>query len=207
MANPLTSNGPRANVRGINTRSRLLDAALGAFATNGFHGTSTRDIAEAAGMSPAGVYAHFPTKEEVLFRLSLSGHTDVRDLVLAAACATTEPVARLRGVVRDFVVWHARFHTHARVVQYEMAALSAEHAEAIAALRRETQATVRGVLEDGVRRRDFAMDDPRTVARALVSLGIDVARWFDPTGPLTPEAIGTEYAELALRMAGYREEQ
>lgn len=204
MVTGAAEQGPRLNIRGERTRSRLLDAALGAFAANGFHGTSTRDIAEAAGMSPAGVYAHYATKEEVLFRLSLSGHTDVRDLVLAAASGSEDPAVKLREIIAEFAAWHARFHTHARVVQYEMAALTDVHRDVIAALRRETQATVRDVLDEGVARGVFVLASSRTVARALVSLGIDVARWYDPAGPLTPEAIGREYADLALRMAGHR---
>ena len=37
---------------------RLLEAAVAAFADRGFHGTTTRDIATAAGLSPAAVYVH-----------------------------------------------------------------------------------------------------------------------------------------------------
>lgn len=200
MATEPTERELRSNVRGIHTRSRLLDAALASFAANGFHGTSTRDIAEAAGMSPSAVYAHYSTKEELLFRLSLSGHTEVRDLVVAAASASDDPVTQLRDIVTGFVAWHARFHTHARVVQYEMAALSVGHREIIAALRHETQATLRQVLDDGVARGLFAIASSRTVARALSSLAIDVARWFEPSGSLTPEKIASDYVELALGM-------
>jgi AcrR family transcriptional regulator len=40
------------------TRARLLDAAIAAFAEKGFNGTTTRDIAAAAGLNPAAVYVH-----------------------------------------------------------------------------------------------------------------------------------------------------
>jgi AcrR family transcriptional regulator len=42
---------PRAEA----TRARLVEAAIAAFAEKGFHGTTTRDIAAAAGMSPAAL--------------------------------------------------------------------------------------------------------------------------------------------------------
>ncbi|MDQ1536947.1 MAG: hypothetical protein QOE58_1340, partial [Actinomycetota bacterium] len=44
---------------------RLMDAAVDAFADKGFHATSTRDIAARAQMSPAGVYVHFASKEDL----------------------------------------------------------------------------------------------------------------------------------------------
>jgi len=191
---------PRANVRGVSTRARLLDAALSSFSDRGFHGTSTRDIAEAAGMSPAALYAHYPTKEELLFKLSLEGHRDVREVVLGASAGSTNPTEQLRAIAFDFSAWHARFHTQARVVQYEMAALTPDHAAVIATIRRETQACVRGVILGGLEAGAFAVADPSTAARAILSLGIDVARWYDPAGPLNPEGIGQQYSELALRM-------
>ena len=47
-----------ASGRAAATRERLLTAAGIAFSKRGFHATSTRDIAAAAGMSPAAVYVH-----------------------------------------------------------------------------------------------------------------------------------------------------
>jgi hypothetical protein len=39
-------------------------------------------------------------------------------------------------------------------------------------------------------------------ALALLSLGIDIARWYRDEGTWTPEDIGDNYAELALRIVG-----
>ncbi|SCE24280.1 transcriptional regulator, TetR family, partial [Streptomyces sp. Termitarium-T10T-6] len=49
---------------------RLLVAAVDAFAERGYHATTTRDIAGRAGMSPAALYIHFKTKQELLHRIS-----------------------------------------------------------------------------------------------------------------------------------------
>jgi hypothetical protein len=48
----------------------------------------------------------------------------------------------------------------------------------------------------------MAVDDPRAVTRAVLSLTVDVARWYDPAGHDTPWAIGALYADLAARMVG-----
>ena len=53
---------------------RLLVAAVEAFAERGYHATTTRDIAGRAGMSPAALYIHYKTKEELLHRISRIGH-------------------------------------------------------------------------------------------------------------------------------------
>lgn len=193
----------RANARGESTRARLLGAALQAFAKQGFHGTSTRDLADAAGMSPAAVYVHYPTKEELLFQLSLAGHSGVRDVVLHAMQTSDLPPEQLREAARQFAAWHARFHTQARVVQYEMAAMTPEHVEEIAKMRRAIQARLRDVIVAGVERGDFHVPDVSMAALAVLSMGIDVARWYREDGAWTPEQIGAQYGELALRLVGY----
>lgn len=192
----------RRNARGESTRTKLLDAALQAFAIRGFHGTSTRDIAEAAGMSPASVYVHYPTKEHLLFELSLAGHRDVQAVVEQAAARSTQPEKQLREVARDYTVWHAQRHTTARVVQYEMAALSLSHVTQVARIRKEMQDLLHRLIASGAETGRFNTADPSMTALAILSLGIDVARWYREDGPWTPEKIGEHYGDLALRMVG-----
>ncbi|MGH2669006.1 MAG: TetR/AcrR family transcriptional regulator [bacterium] len=49
-------------------RQLLLDAARAAFATNGYAGTSTREISERAGVSEALLFRHFGTKAQLFQR-------------------------------------------------------------------------------------------------------------------------------------------
>ncbi len=51
--------------RGEDTRRRLVAAAYDLFLQNGYHGTSMRQIAQAAGVAVGGIYNHFPGKEEI----------------------------------------------------------------------------------------------------------------------------------------------
>ena len=113
-----------------------------------------------------------------------------------------EPVAQLLAVVRTFTVHHARGHVRARVVNYELAAHSPEHPHEIAAIRRRIEGLVRELVESGVRAGVFHTPDPRMTALAVLSLGIDVARWYRDEGEWTPEEIADHYCELALRMVG-----
>ena len=52
--------------RGLARQQQILDAALELFATNGYRSTSLATIAEAVGLSEAGVLHHFPSKEALL---------------------------------------------------------------------------------------------------------------------------------------------
>ncbi|MCK0440477.1 TetR/AcrR family transcriptional regulator [Gordonia alkaliphila] len=182
------------------TRARLLDAAVTAFADRGFHGTTTRDLAAAAGMSPAAVYVHYPSKEDLLYQLSLGGHRDTLAVVDEYDDPELAPAARLHRLIRGFSRHHAENHTTARVVNYELASLSPEHYTEIRQLRREIARRMRAVVDAGMASGDFATSDPRAVTLALLSMNIDIARWYDEGGSLSPEALSDAYADLALRM-------
>ena len=186
------------------TRARLLEAAVTAFAEKGFHSTTTRDIAAAAGMSPAALYVHHRSKEELLYLISRTGHERTLARMRAGVASSEEPVEQLRTVVHDFAVDHARAHTGARVVNYELAALSPEHLREIRAIRQQIDQELRQVVEAGVAAGDFDTPDPRMAAVALLSLGIDIARWYRDEGSWTPEDIADHYADLALRVVGAR---
>jgi AcrR family transcriptional regulator len=181
---------------------RLLLGAVEAFAERGFHATTTRDIAGRAGMSPAALYIHYKTKEELLYQISRVGHERSVRILTEAAATEGDNARRLQSAVRTFVCWHAEHHTTARVVQYELASLEPGHYEEIVVLRRRTEEILRGILSDGVTAGEFAVADIRGTALAVLSLCIDVARWFRTGGRRSPEEIGALYAGLALRMVG-----
>ncbi|MFE3408576.1 TetR/AcrR family transcriptional regulator [Streptomyces mirabilis] len=184
---------------------RLLVAAVEAFAERGYHATTTRDIAGRAGMSPAALYIHYKTKEELLHRISRIGHDKALDIVRGAALGGGSAAERLTDAVRSFVRWHAGQHTTARVVQYELEALGPEARAEIVALRRQTDAAVRGIIADGVAAGDFDVPDVPGTTLAVLSLCIDVARWFNVDGPRTPDEVGALYADLVLRMVGAKQ--
>ena len=188
--------------RGDATRARLLDAAVNAFAEKGFHGTTTRDIAAGAGVSPAALYVHHRSKEEMLYLISRDGHAETLALINQGVAHTDGCTETLRRVVHEFAAQHARGHTIARIINYEVAALTPEHMSEIAALRHDIQSVMRRLISRGVEANEFDVMDVDLTAAAILSMGIDLARWYTEGGRWTPEQIGDHYAEFALRIVG-----
>ncbi|MEP7332322.1 MAG: TetR/AcrR family transcriptional regulator [Terracoccus sp.] len=184
------------------TVDRLMQAAARAFADKGFHATTTRDIASGAGLSPAGVYVHFGSKEELLFNLSRIGHESALRGVREAVADAATPTQQLADLVATFSQWHAEQYEIARVVQYEHHHLTSEHHAEVLALRKQIDAVVRSILEAGTREGLFTIDDIGDTSLALLSIAVDVARWYSPTIRRTPAQIGATNAHLALRLVG-----
>ena len=185
---------------GGDSAQRLMDAAVDAFAYKGFHATSTRDIAARAHLSPAGVYVHFASKQDLLFQLCLRGHVLALEVVDTARQSAKTPPAQLVAIVSAFARWHAEQFRTARIVQYEFPQLTPEHREEVLTLRKQIDAVLTEVLRAGVANGDFDIADVSMTTLALQSLSIDVARWYKPGTRRTPEAIGTAYGDLALRL-------
>ena len=105
--------GPRA-ARGAAARDRVVHAALRAYATNGYSGSSLSGIAAAAGLTTAGLLHHFPSKEELLVavlrerdrldgdRFHLRGFAGLD--ALDALVKLVEANATTPGLVRAFTV-------------------------------------------------------------------------------------------------------
>ena len=188
----------------ITARERLINAAIEAFAEKGFGATTTRDIASRAGMSPAAVYVHHDSKESLLFTVSLQGHRRALDVINSAAGASTDPVERLRTMVYQFSLWHADNSRVGRIVQWEYHALTPEHRAEIATYRRSIEKTMQDALTDGVGQGVLDVVDIPGTAFSLLSLGVDLVRWFEPGGSRSGHDLAALHAELAVRMTATR---
>lgn len=197
--NQLTEHAVPEDLQPIAMR-RLLDAAIAAFAERGFHGTTTRDIAARAGLSPAALYVHYRSKSELLYLIMRHAHEEVLGEMGNATSGLALPADRLRALVRAHVRFHAERHTAARVANHELPALASKHRTEILGLRTEIERLVDVTLEEGTRLGAFAIRDVRATTFLVLSIGIGVSRWFDPSGRLSPEELGDRYAELVGQM-------
>jgi AcrR family transcriptional regulator len=76
-------------------REPLLDAAAELFASKGYAGTSTRDIAKAVGMLPGSIYYHFRSKEEILLAVYHEGVSRFTAALEVALETTSDPWEQL----------------------------------------------------------------------------------------------------------------
>jgi AcrR family transcriptional regulator len=61
----------------VQTRTRILDAAQRLFAAQGFEGTTTRDLAQKAGVAEGTLFRHFPNKKSILVEVATQGWIEI----------------------------------------------------------------------------------------------------------------------------------
>lgn len=178
----------------------LAAGAVTAFARFGYHATTSRQIASAAGMSPAGMYVHFSSKAELLAAISRIGHLDALRVIDGGLSSGTCTLDRLARTIGRFAEWHAAHHELARVVQHELDSLPDDARDEVTALRRRTEGLVRTDVAELATLGAALVDDVRATSRALMSVCIDVCRWYRPGGSDTPERVGTFHDALTRRL-------
>jgi AcrR family transcriptional regulator len=91
----------RPRMPGPERRAAILAVARGLFAHQGYHGTSTGEIARAAGCSEAVLYRHFPSKQDLFAAVLVRSAGQMRSHLEAAVAAT--PDDPLAGLTQAFM--------------------------------------------------------------------------------------------------------
>ncbi|MFK0118044.1 TetR/AcrR family transcriptional regulator [Streptomyces sp. NPDC090994] len=191
----------RADAR--DNRDRILDAARALFATRGLD-VPMREVARHAGVGPATLYRHFPTKRDLATEAFADQMRACQDIA-ENGLADPDPWHGFRRVIERICALHAhdRGFTEAFMSAYpdamDFAAGRERTLRAVAALARRAK-------EAGGLRPDFALDDlilvlmanrgiqaPSTAARAAASrrfaaLVIQAFRASPDHAPLPPAA-------------------
>jgi AcrR family transcriptional regulator len=150
-------------------KAAILRAAVEVMGTDGYEGSSTRDMAARAGVTVAALYHHFPSKLDLLREFLDEAHeiTLARIERRLAALHDPGPVARLDEAVATLVATHLHDDFAQRasnVAQREYTRLAASDRAVVDAQR----ARLLDLFTDLVAPFDVA--EPRETARAVITL-------------------------------------
>lgn len=159
-----------------------LSAALRCFEQNGFHGTSIRQIASAAGLSVPGLYHHYPSKAALLERLCEVSMEELHGALAKARDSATSTLDRFDRIVACLLEFHAAYGPVAFVTYSEIRSLQPGSREAHIESRRRVEQYVIDAVTDGIAEGVFTADEPRHVARAITHICLGVAQWYRPGG-------------------------
>ena len=180
------ANGPR--MTGENRRLQILRVAMRLFSQRGFRGTTTKEIALAAGVSEAMVFRHFATKEE-LYSAILDHKACVHETmdplqVVADAVAAKDDSAVFEGLALDALNQHdcdPEFHRlllHSALEEHELAQMFWEK------FVKRVYRTLRGYIRERQREGAMKQVDPLVVvATAARTSAIRRSATPEPFGP------------------------
>lgn len=198
-------NTPRQQRRYAET----LDAAAAVFAAKGYHGASTKDIADRLGIRQASLYYYFPSKADALFEVCRIG---VEGFVARLRAILDGPGGAL-DKLSEAVVSHLRpmedRRDYVKVFLKERQHLSGEHRRRVGEAARSYddlfENMIRLGIDEGVFRADLAA---RQTVLSILGLCNATFDWHRPEhGPI--EQVAAAHTELLCHglSAGSRETQ
>ncbi|WP_030609591.1 TetR family transcriptional regulator [Streptomyces fulvoviolaceus] len=185
----------------------VLEAALAEFLEVGYHGTSVRGIAQRCGMSVAGLYHHYASKQEMLRRILDLTMTDLLRRSRAARAEGRGPAERFCLLVENLALFHTRRRELGFVGASEMRSLEPDSHRIIAGLRTEQQSMVDHEVGEAVAAGLFRTRHPHEAARAVVTMCTALSQWYRPGGELSPEGVAAEYVQFALDLMRFQPSQ
>jgi AcrR family transcriptional regulator len=187
---------------GSSTRDAIDEAALDLFARLGYHATSMRAIAAAAGVQPASLYHWHPSKESILVGMQDAFMDGLEAEVEAAMAVQPSPAHVLGAAVRAHVDFHGRHQRAAFVTDTEIRALEPAAQARLTARRDAYEKRFEAPIRAGVAAGQLHCSAPKVATYAILLQCTGVALWFAPEGPMTLEAVADLHVELVLGAVG-----
>ena len=179
-------------------RAAMCRTAAQLFRDRGFDATSVSDVARALGLTKAGLYHHFESKEALLFEIMTFGLDKVRDEVLIPVRAIRDPEERLR----QFIARHARIATRGQgAVAHlgdEIRALPPNARREIERRQRVYLDLLRGTLAELKREGKLNGVDHTVAAFSIIGMILWLPRWFRQDGRLSQDQVADAIASMAL---------
>jgi AcrR family transcriptional regulator len=183
----------------------LIGAAVSTMTAKGYHGTSVRDIATAAGVSVGSLYNYFGSKHDLLALIMNRGMDELVSRTEDALFhAGSDPAERLRVVVAVHVGMHASAPFESRLGNSELRSLEPLALELIVSKRDAQQRMFDRIVADGADRDVFTAENPLDASRFIVTACTAVASWFRPGGDLSVDEVVRRHQIISLNAAGYR---
>jgi len=184
------------------TTERLFDTAADLFWHKGYAATTTREIATAVGIQQASLYHHMASKEDLVYKISLSSLEQFLADVPLAVGAVACPLDRIRVLIRAHLATLLRDQRRNVTLLTELRALSMPHRKQALALRDKYERFVRSTIENAQTAGLIRSDVPaKYLGLALMSVLNHAALWFRKDHTLQEEQLAGIFTKVFLQGA------
>jgi AcrR family transcriptional regulator len=192
------TNGDRDSEHYDRKLEEILRKAVAVFCARGYHQASIRDISRATGVSLAGLYYYFQSKEQLLYLVQRHAF----ERILASARAALEPFKRPQDRLRAFVRLHLQFFLdhpdEMKVLTHEEEWLAEAHARDLRVVKKAYYKLCFDEVE--ALRRTGGLDGLNTRVAVLSLFGMInwIYTWYNPKVDPQSAEIAGQMTEIFL---------
>ena len=180
-------------------RQEILDAAAGLFYEKGYDATSTKDIADAAGLLKGSLYYYVDTKEDFLFEIIKESHDGAIETLDRVRQVEGDTLARLAHLISEHFRYFVENLVSTTIYFREFRVLSPERQALIAAEGDVYLEFVRELLLQGQREGVIAEHfDIRLISIGIVGMVNSAWLWYQPGGSRSIDEIAAEFVKVIV---------
>jgi|SRR5690242_9461678 len=176
----------------------ILDVAIEVFFEKGYAGASMRDLSRASGMSLAGLYYYFESKEKLLYLIQK--HTF--STVVARLRDRLKEVEGAEERIRVFLLNHLEYFLSnpkaMKVLSHEDDALKNGYGAEIRAIKREYYRICLGLMDD-LKQQEGLEFSSRIAVLSLFGMMNWIYTWYKPRVDANAQELAREMGDMFLR--------
>jgi TetR/AcrR family transcriptional regulator, cholesterol catabolism regulator len=205
-ATPLTvrrsANGRKPANETVDSRfdrqlARVLEHAARIFCEKGYEGASMRDLSRASGMSLAGLYHYFESKEELLYLIQKHTFSSIIENLRGRLGASTDPEERVRIFVENHLEYFLANKEAMKVLAHEDETLKDARGAEVRAIKREYYRICFDLLED-LKRTQGLQYSGRLAVLSLFGMMNWFYTWHNPRIDANAKALAEEMSGIFL---------
>jgi AcrR family transcriptional regulator len=208
MASP--ANKPRAHrfVRHQSSEPRfdrqlgkILEHATEVFCDKGYAGASMRDLSRATGMSLAGMYHYFGSKERLLFLIQKHTFSTILSRLRDRLSAGESAEQGIHAFIANHLEYFLEHQQAMKVLSHEDDVLEGEYGREIAHVKREYYQTCRELLDRYKKEKGLEFDS-RTAVLSLFGMMNWIYTWYNPRLDGKAERLARDMSKIFFKGIG-----
>ena len=173
-------------------RREVLHAAARVFSENGFHASTTEDIARAMGSSKGVIYYYFRSKEEIYLEVVSTAILGAQERLEAVIERGLPPAETLREAIRVHLAYNLNEQEegyYAMLVIKDVRTTAPEVREEVQALQRLYIKRFETIIRSGVETGHFESRDPAVTNLNILSAVNYASDWYRPNGRMSLDEV------------------
>jgi AcrR family transcriptional regulator len=178
--------------------AKILQHATEVFCKKGYEGASLRDLSRATGMSLAGLYYYFESKERLLFLIQKHTFSTIVARLKSRLEGVSDPEQRIRIFILNHVEYFLANQAAMKVLSHEAEVLQNSFATELAAIKREYYRICVGLLDEFKRKHNLQFST-RIAVLSLFGMMNWIYTWHNPRVDADANSISREMGDIFLR--------
>jgi len=194
-----TAGGQHRTARFDEKLNAVLSASSALFAKKGFERATIRDVSQATGMSLAGLYYYFKSKEELLYHIQLRAFESICEQLRKIIKDETDPQACLHSMINMHFEYFILNMNDLKICSREIESLKGSFYEKVAEKRKEYFDLTQSIFEKIIDKSGGSSADSRLAALYLFGTLNWIYQWYRPGRDPDAKKMASQLAGIYLQ--------